>query len=52
MFIDDEANTGEEDMSAGRGGWGRNEMNSVHFDVARLPTRGVDALRTAPGEAC
>ena len=45
MFVDDEV------ISADRGGCGRNDINSVHFEVGRLCTRGVDALRTALGDA-
>ena len=45
MFVDDEV------KSADRGGCGRNDISSVHFEVGRLCTRGVDALRTALGDA-
>ena len=38
-------------ISADRGGCSRNDMSSVHFEVGRLCTRGVDALRTALGDA-
>ena len=52
MFVDDDAKRDEDEViSVGRGGQGRNEISSVHFEVVSLSTRGADALRTAVGEA-
>ena len=45
MFVDDKV------ISADRGGCGRNDISSVHFELGRLCSRRVDALRTALGDA-